>query len=390
MRPLQKNQSTFEELSASQQQDAARITTVDLAYRSLPGTFMYLVGWFFLYFVIQARTDSELTDQWLSLISQIVVIGAVLRVLLVLLARRFIDQINTSRGWLALGVLINSLTWGIMAACASLDTPLTPHGELILLTTAGISAGGAISFSVSRFFTALFLCGMLVPTMLVQIFIVENTDFGTLAAVTLYLAGMYMVTSNPYREYRSALTSNLMLTEMSNTDGLTSLRNRRSFDEQLQEEVQRAQRSGYALTVLLLDIDHFKRINDEHGHPAGDHCITSVAQCLTGAIGRAADTIARYGGEEFAVILPNTGADHAVMVAERIRHSVEDSSIRFEGAAIPLTVSVGCCSVEIADTHTQPEDLIARADKALYAAKNEGRNRVELHHELEANCVSTA
>ena len=161
MRPLHQNQSSFDQLNASQRQDAARITTIDLAYRSLPGTFMYLVCWFFLYFVIQARSDTELTDQWLSLISQVVVIGAVLRVLLVMLARRFIDQVNTSRGWLALGVLLNSLTWGIMAACASLDTPLTPHSELILLTTAWISAGGAISFSVSRFFTALFLCGTL-------------------------------------------------------------------------------------------------------------------------------------------------------------------------------------------------------------------------------------
>lgn len=369
--------ATLEQLSASQQITAAKLINRDLAYRSIPGTFMYLVGWFFLYFVIKARSDDATTAQWLFYFSVIAVFGAALRIGCIFLAHKLSEQINLSRAYLALGMMINCLSWGVMAALAFVDTPLAPHTQIILLTTAGLSAGGAISFSASRLFTGLFLGGMLLPVAIVQIGVVDQVDFEVLVAVLLYFLGMYMVTMSPNREYISALVSNLMLLKLSHTDGLTGLCNRRAFDRHLYEEVQRAQRATYPLSLLLIDIDHFKKINDQHGHPAGDYCLENLAQLLEDSVGRISDTIARYGGEEFAVILPKTSADSAHIVAERIRQRIAAAKVSFEGTAIPLTISLGCCTVDPVTKQTTPEDLISRADKALYCAKDRGRNRVE-------------
>ncbi len=371
------NEQISEVLSDSQQELAERQMTSDLAGRSLPGTFMYVAAWFFLYYVISVQTERASTLDWLNVFSVVVVFGSLIRIFLVIIARKTIAQTVLSRALLAFGVLISSITWGVMAACASLDTPLAPFGQVILLTTAGLSAGGAVTFSASRSFVGLFLCGMLLPTIMVELLVVDEADLEVLFAVGLYLFGMYVVTAHPYREYISALISNIRLSELSKTDGLTGLKNRRAFDESLKEELCRAQRMHYPLSLVLLDIDHFKRINDEYGHPAGDYCLQQLAVCMQKSVGRVSDTLARYGGEEFAVILPDTATADAFHVAEQIRQAVLLQDVVFEGVHIPLTVSAGVCTGERTDKSVGAEKLLALADKALYAAKNGGRNRVE-------------
>ena len=159
---------------------------------------------------------------------------------------------------------------------------------------------------------------------------------------------------------------------LATTDGLTGLLNRRTFNSLLDRRWREAQRYRRQLSLLLLDIDHFKRVNDTHGHPAGDAVLRGVARLLQ-KCARETDAVARYGGEELAVVLPETDADGARAIAERIRRTIEAAQHPTEQGVLRVTVSIG-----IATTARSPEELVESADKALYRAKQSGRNRVEL------------
>jgi diguanylate cyclase (GGDEF)-like protein len=168
---------------------------------------------------------------------------------------------------------------------------------------------------------------------------------------------------------RELAEANSELTRLSNTDALTQLANRRHCDQQL------ADQANTRLAVMLLDIDHFKRINDGYGHPFGDRCIAAVAKVLRGSARRAGDLAARYGGEEFLLVLADVDADGAWALAERIRAEIAALDLQHRGASVPLSVSIGLAYHDgQAELHMQA--LIDAADQALYAAKAAGRNRV--------------
>jgi diguanylate cyclase (GGDEF)-like protein/PAS domain S-box-containing protein len=160
-------------------------------------------------------------------------------------------------------------------------------------------------------------------------------------------------------------------------DGLTGIHNRRYFDMTLDRELRRAQRSGAALSLLLMDIDSFKAYNDHFGHQQGDACLTTVAQGLAGMLKRPGDVAARYGGEEFAAILPDTTAGQAAGVAEAIRLDIVGRALAHAPAAIRdhVTLSIGVASFS-KEGLNEAALLIEAADKALYAAKRGGRDRV--------------
>ena len=156
-------------------------------------------------------------------------------------------------------------------------------------------------------------------------------------------------------------------------DGLTQIFNKRYFVETLEREMGRAQRYRRQLSLIMFDIDHFKEINDNYGHLAGDHILRQLAATVQSRI-RREDILARYGGEEFAIVLPELDRDNAITFAEKIRQLIENSVFEFEETRIPLTVSVGVSILSVdADS---PETLIKFADENLYRAKDEGRNRV--------------
>jgi diguanylate cyclase (GGDEF)-like protein len=161
--------------------------------------------------------------------------------------------------------------------------------------------------------------------------------------------------------------------DMAMRDGLTGLYNRRAFDDQLRHALGREDRQKGRLGLVLLDIDHFKKLNDTFGHPAGDAVLRHTAHVVEHHL-RRADEAARFGGEEFALILPNTEEAGAVRLAERVQGAVEKAQLVFEGARLSVTVSLGV-AVWPADGQDE-EALIAAADRALYAAKQAGRNRV--------------
>ena len=167
------------------------------------------------------------------------------------------------------------------------------------------------------------------------------------------------------------------LCELSSTDPLTGLANRRHFDHALEREIDRVARSGEPALVLMIDIDNFKRVNDSWGHPVGDLVIKSVAQVLQGCI-RPMDTVARVGGEEFAIILPNCPLDFGQTAAERVRTKVQKRSVLVaQGQEVAVTVSIGGAFAP-RWKRASPQQWLERADQQLYLAKSGGRNCARL------------
>jgi diguanylate cyclase (GGDEF)-like protein len=164
-----------------------------------------------------------------------------------------------------------------------------------------------------------------------------------------------------------------LIERMSMIDPLTGIANRRAFEERLLAEWAHAAREAMPLSLLILDLDHFKAYNDTYGHVQGDMALKTVAGAIVSTLKRATDFAARWGGEEFGVILPLTSSGGAVMLAEELRANVERSRIHNQNGV--LTISVGVASASPLDTPSH-EELVARADHALYNAKDSGRNRV--------------
>lgn len=173
----------------------------------------------------------------------------------------------------------------------------------------------------------------------------------------------------------STRADNQRLEALATTDPLTRLLNRRAFHERITGEIQRAHRYGSVVTLLLLDVDHFKQVNDTYGHLVGDAVLSQVASVMQASL-RTVDVAARYGGEEFVAILPETALEGGTVIAERLRERVERHEFTgAHGMPLRLTVSIGLAVYPCADVRST-EELIARADHALYCAKAEGRNLV--------------
>ena len=170
--------------------------------------------------------------------------------------------------------------------------------------------------------------------------------------------------------------SNLKLKRLSSRDALTGLPNRRSFDDTFAREWQHALRDKEPLSLIIMDIDHFKKYNDTYGHVAGDYCLQQVAHALEGASQRAVDLVARYGGEEFTVVLPDTDAQGAETVAAKMMRAVSDLGIEHGASPVcgHVTISLGVATIVPTDGDTMIT-LVETADKMLYQAKNTGRNR---------------
>tara|TARA_B100000315_G_scaffold259363_1_gene315109 strand:- start:3247 stop:4158 length:912 start_codon:yes stop_codon:yes gene_type:complete len=168
------------------------------------------------------------------------------------------------------------------------------------------------------------------------------------------------------------------LENLSSIDALTGIANRRRLDEYLETEWRRAARNKYSVSLMMIDIDHFKSFNDTYGHQAGDDCLRDVASAIAASPQRPSDLVARYGGEEFCVVLPDTPEESGREIAERVRASVEDLAIKHTGSPEfnVVTVSVGVASAEPANEDFGFYGLIKIADEHLYHAKNSGRNQV--------------
>jgi diguanylate cyclase (GGDEF)-like protein len=179
------------------------------------------------------------------------------------------------------------------------------------------------------------------------------------------------------RENLELAVKNSMLAEASARDPLTGLFNRWYVLDKIESEINRSLRHGSPMALLMLDIDHFKSVNDTYGHNAGDQVLQVVARLLKDSC-RVYDVPGRYGGEEFCLLLPETAMNSTPKVAERIRHRLETTQTDLTGVSVSVTASIGIAGIDATsnDAVLSPAALIDRADRALYSAKNHGRNRV--------------
>jgi diguanylate cyclase (GGDEF)-like protein len=169
---------------------------------------------------------------------------------------------------------------------------------------------------------------------------------------------------------------NKELQEKNTLDDLTGLYNRRFYDQKILAEYRRSRRNLTPLSLVVIDIDHFKKVNDKYGHLAGDECLVAVSTCIKECLRRSADISCRYGGEEFCLILPETDSKGALALAEELRESIANCQVNYNNSTIKLTISCGI-STYLQQKNVQLEHLFAAADKALYQAKHNGRNQVK-------------
>lgn len=188
------------------------------------------------------------------------------------------------------------------------------------------------------------------------------------------------------RTIRELEASRRMLAEQATTDPMTHLKNRRAFFENGTKQLAMARRYGTDVSIIVADVDHFKKVNDTYGHQAGDEALIAVSRVLVG-LTRTEDTVARIGGEEFAVLLPDTNRLGAAVLAERMRNAVERERFAYADKVVPLTISIGVASfaVELVDSVDQ---LLSIADQRLYLAKRNGRNRICVNNEGKSSYAS--
>ena len=172
---------------------------------------------------------------------------------------------------------------------------------------------------------------------------------------------------------------NRELQEKNSLDALTGLHNRDYFDKKYQAEIRRSRREQTQLSVVMVDIDYFKNVNDQYGHLVGDECIKIVAHTLKKVLKRPGDDVSRFGGEEFALILPNTDLEGALTLAEQLRAEIQKTTIQAGEISVNITISAGICTA-IAKLNQPEDNILALADKQLYVAKNAGRNNVQGLH----------
>jgi diguanylate cyclase len=290
-------------------------------------------------------------------------------------------------------MVIDALFFGIWVA--ALEFPL--WGTFILFTGATVNLTvfhGRKGFAQA---IAFMLCGALPVIAITGFHLSPHTDWpATLVSVVSVSIFMLIIADGAYsraiklHEAREQLrlseqalkqqlneihTLQAQLSEQANRDPLTGLYNRRFFGSTLARELARCQRERQPLSMILIDIDHFKSVNDAYGHQAGDEVLKELAAMLNEQA-RASDVVCRYGGEEFLILLPNMPRDVALKRAEQWRAAFAATTVLFEKARIQATLSVG---IAIYPDHGEsPEELIRSADRALYVAKTEGRNRVDV------------
>jgi len=277
-------------------------------------------------------------------------------------------------------VIATALIWGLILAITLLQ-PKEHVAQLVMtVCVAGLCAGGVVAFIPHRRLSIFFNLSMLMPAVIVTLWSRLNLLIGVM--IFIYSVYLVLMALRGNREYWDALENehlleikSMELARLSNTDGLTGLYNRRFFDDAMDKEWKRSGRNNSRISVILLDIDHFKKINDKYGHQIGDEYLRKMAEILTSVFKRDSDIVARYGGEEFIVLLPDVDADHAFQLAQKATQKIASLTVDSQREEVRTTISAGVNSC-IPDFNSRSDAVIAGADEAMYLAKQRGRNQV--------------
>lgn len=350
----------------------------DLKKRSTIGIIFYLL----LSFIPVFSDDFYSRHSFLSMIFLLSNAGICLFRLIHLIISRKMGEHHEplNRGIFFSSVIVTALIWGLALALIMLQPDEYVTQMIMTVCVSGLCAGGVVAFIPHRRLSILFNFAMLMPVIMVLSVNASNLPLAMM--IFLYSIYMVLIANRGNQEYWDALENEHLLEiksremeHLSHTDGLTGLYNRRFFDDALDREWKQSGRNNSLLSVILLDIDHFKTINDHYGHQAGDDYLKITAETLASVFKRDTDIVARYGGEEFTVLLPGVDTDHAFRLAEEATRKIASLTFDHQGQTIRTTISAGvnCC---VPDFNSRPDSIIMGADKAMYLAKQRGRNQV--------------
>jgi diguanylate cyclase (GGDEF)-like protein len=293
-------------------------------------------------------------------------------------ALRYIGE-DTLKGGSIISDIIAAGAAGLGFGLTALLFPyLSPTTRLVVSLMLGVIAVGALPrLSALLPVYAAFLFGLLAPLVSVLIVVESELSWSAIPAILLMGASLFYSARQLHKDLLDSLLSRFSLENAAGEDKLTHLANRRHFDIGLEQEWSHARRSKQPISLIMVDVDFFKKFNDRYGHQEGDHCLTQVAQAISLSARRATDLVARYGGEEFVIVLNQTTRDDAYAICELMRGAVESLSIPHPDSTLGhVTISMGGVTL-YARENLKAVELVRTADKALYRAKATGRNKVE-------------
>jgi len=353
-------------------------TDIDFLRRSLPGVLVYALAWP----VISWVTDFYLREPFISnLFSGAFILVSALRLIHAFFTGRVYEKHTKLWRTTMFGL---AYSHAIILSALFTTMLLIPRFDDQVLTTAiitvGLVSGAVASLTPKPIFTQIYIVILVMPGIFASAL---NAKFDYLMPLFLLLWGYYIFMGRRfYSEYQRAFhietklkDQQKKLEKLNITDTLTGIYNRQFFDNAMDMQWEEASRSQSTLSLLFLDIDHFKKVNDDYGHLIGDKALCHAAKIFSERAKRKTDKIARYGGEEFAIILPATSHDDALVLAESIRQHLEEVPLEMGDNTLRLTTSIGVNSI-VPNNHTSFVEFIDQADQALYHAKKMGRNRV--------------
>lgn len=355
---------------------------LDTAARASTATFLYPLIWLSVCLVTRASATWP-TLVWGNLIGLIA---------LSLIRHRFNLRLPSMlhRHPARAGRIFNLLAlaaatyWGTLTALLMAMAPMQALSWMTLAVTLSMATGGAILLGFNPRLRYTYPAALMAPVVVAQLMQPTTEHLLMLAMEALFAVFLCRASGMIHADYWNGRHAQRLAEEQARelelaslTDGLTQVPNRIHFDRLISHEWARQCRRGGHMTVLLVDLDHFKNINDSFGHPFGDTCLVQVAAALRTQCSRSTDFVARYGGEEFVVLLPETDQAGAIVVAQNMLDAVRALSLDADGLSVKVTCSVGLATTR--PRHGQgPHTLVQRADVALYEAKRRGRNRIEL------------
>ena len=351
----------------------------DLTNRAKSGILTYLCIWLILAFSYDLL---NLHPAFFLINTLFIVSFCVLRIAhFLVLTRSKSPDTGFLYQWLIMTILLLAAHWGGMSSWIIYDPTLLELRHVILVITPALALGGACTLSISSEIRTLYPLFMCVPMigMLLHVGGTESMVFAFLTVICLiYIFSSSKATHN---DYWAAITNHLvaeeraeLMEQLSTTDTLTQLKNRMHFDKEFQKEWRRCSRMNCPISIIMIDLDHFKKLNDKYGHLFGDECLKKAAQAIQHEVARPADCVARYGGEEFIVLLPNTNSKGAYNIGKRMLKAVSELSFNVDGEEIKITCSIGAATTS-PNFNQDRSNLIKEADTALYYAKEHGRNQ---------------
>lgn len=345
---------------------------------ALIGGYFYLAGWL----VVAIYGNAFQHSPWIAWPMTLVLLLLALLRRLHKIPSENSDE-DTNNKWLMWHwsiVFCTTTLFGLVFLWTMMDERLAAGHTAASLSTMGLAVAIAHAFSMRRCFAILCVVVMYLPG-LAALWLVSN-DSATALVMSIYLIYVFATLWRSYQEYQHRLDIDQELRnqrdlfeQQGRVDALTELANRRHFTESLMRMSQHARTTNDALILIMLDLDHFKNINDQHGHAVGDACLAIFSARLKGKFGRQNNQAARLGGEEFGILLQGVGIDMAMSRAHDFRGMCEREPISVGDIVIPITVSIGVVAFDY-EIHRDGDGLYKAADSAVYRAKNAGRNRV--------------